>query len=472
MEGVILGRCLRGLTVRSLVFVFAWGLAWCLAWLTVGRAAAQPVRAPVPSGLYEGYSPVTRAPYGPIDAAATRTLRLPQWLEVTSQGESSEIVFLPERRVAWRLVYGPAGLLRKTVTVDGQPWTESRFGYRDGALRDKVVSGPGIGSGPGAASGTEAGRRYTYVLDEAGRIKERRGPISRSPFHGSDPAADRVTFSSQADGTTVDYTIGGQVVRRDRFDRAGRLVRTEVGRPATEAASRLSLIYVRDGAGRLQRILRQWFTAAPRPAHADRRAADGAGVQPAHLEALPPVVERHEVLLLLGQPERHSRDVAATERSVRDQYGKTCWLNRISELTYDAAGMLSRYGQTCICGLCVAAPSAPRPLSGADLLGRDEHWLSGPWLRLDERVDVTADHRVLTPAGPRPAGALRPGDVVLGEDGAPRRLSSVRTLPRGPERRGVNLRTRSGRFAAGGLLFESETPQPCPRPDEAGGLRQ
>ena len=430
------------------------------------------MRAPLPSGVYEGYSPVTRAPYGPLDGAATaRAQGLPQWLEVTSQGEQSDLVFLPERRVAWRLVYGPEGLVRKTVTVDGKLWTESRFGYQGGALRDKVVSGPGAGSGAGSGPGL----RYSYVLDEAGRIKERRGPVSRVPFNGSDPAADRVTFLWQADGTTVDYTIGGQVVRRDRFDRGGRLVRTEVGRPATEAASRLSLIYVRDGAGRLQRILRQWFTAAPRPAHADRRAADGAGVQPAHLAALPPVVERHEVLLLLGQPERHSRDVAASERSVRDQYGKTCWLNQISELTYDAAGMLSRYGQTCICGLCVAAPSAPRPLSGADLLGRDEHWLAGPWLRLDERVDVTADHRVLTPAGPRPAGALRPGDLVLGEDGAPRRLSSVRTLPRGPERRGVNLRTRSGRFAAGGLLFESETPQPCPRPDSApgaGGPRQ
>lgn len=423
----------------------------CVVWLAVGRAAAQPVRAPVPSGSYEGYSPVTHAPYGPLEAAKGRVpdARGPLWLEVTTQGDTSDLVFLPERRVAWRLVYGPEGLVRKTVTVDGQPWTESRFGYRGGALVDKVVTGPGVG----------AERRYTYVLDASGRIRERRGPISRQPFHGSDPAADLARFTWMADGATVEHIVGGQVVRRDRFDRAGRLLRTDLGRPATAPASRLSLIYVRDAAGRLQQIQRQWFTSAPRPAHADRREP---GVLPAHLDALPPVVERHEVLLLLGQPERHSRDVEATERSVRDQYGKTCWLNQTSELTYDAAGMLSRYGQTCICGLCVAEPSAPRPLSAADLLGRDEHWLAGPWLRLDERVEVTAEHRVLTPWGPRPAGALRAGDTVLGEDGAPRRLSSVRWLGSGPERRGINLRTRSGRFTAGGLLFESETVQPCP----------
>jgi len=29
-------------------------------------------------------------------------------------------------------------------------------------------------------------------------------------------------------------------------------------------------------------------------------------------------------------------------------------------------------------------------------LDTDEHWLAGPWLRLDDRVEVTADHPVLT----------------------------------------------------------------------------
>lgn len=416
--------------------------------LSAGYARSQPLRAPVASGLYEGYSSVLHAPYGALDPAKARTL--PLWLDVTTQGDTSNVVFLPERRVAWRLVYGPQGLLQKTVTIDGQMWTESRFRYAAGVLVEKTVAGPGVA----------VPRRYTYLPDEQGRPKERRGPISRLPFHGSDPQADRVTFTYSAEGSAVDHVLGGQVVRRDRFDRAGRLVRTDLGRPATAAASRLSLIYVRDAAGRLQKILRMWFTAAPRPARADER---DPGVLPQHLDALPPVVERHEVLLLLGQPERHSRDVAATERSVRDQYGTSCWLNQTSELSYDAAGMLSTYGQTCICGLCVAAPAEPRPLAAAELLGRDEHWLAGPWLRLDERVDATADHRVLTPMGPRPAGALRAGDVVFGEDGAPRRLRSVRALGRGPERLGVNLRTTSGRFTAGGLLFESETPLPCRR---------
>jgi len=58
--------------------------------------------------------------------------------------------------------------------------------------------------------------------------------------------------------------------------------------------------------------------------------------------------------------------------------------------------MISSFGQTCICGCCVAAQSALHALAGTELLDTDEHWLAGPWLRLDDRVEVTADHPVLT----------------------------------------------------------------------------
>lgn len=406
-------------------------------------------RAPVGSGLYEGYSPILHAPYGPLDERKARSL--PQWLEVTAQGDRLTVVLLPERRITQELLYGPEGLLQKTVTVNGKPWTQSRFRYEQGVLRDKQVTGPGIG----------APRSYHYVLDEQGRIKERRGPISRSPFHGSNPGTDRVTFVWDADGATVDFRMGGKVVRRDRFDPSGRLLRTDVGTPATRAETRLSLIYGRDAAGRLLRVQRQWFAAEPRPAIFDK---PDPGVGPQHLAALPPVLERHEVLLLLGQPVLHSRDVVMSAHSARDQYSKGCWLNQPSEITYDAAGMISSYGQTCICGFCVAASAGPRALSSAELVGTDEHWLAGPWLRLDERVDVTPEHRVLTPSGPRPAAELRTGDLVLHEGGEARPLRSIRRLAPGPERRGVNVRTRSGRFTAGGLLFESESPRACPMP--------
>lgn len=437
LPAIVLGLALASLFLRPTDVAAGEG---------IGLHAA---KAPVASGLYEGYSPILRAPYGSLDERTARSL--PRWLEVTSKGETSEVVFLPERRVVWRLTYGPDGLIEKKVTVGGAPFTESRFRYEQGALVEKSVTGVGSGGA----------RVYQYVRDADGRITERRGPVSRNSYYGSDPKKDRVLFTWDAAGVTLDYVLGAQIVRRDRYDAGGRLLRTDLGRPATDPKGRLSLIYQRDASGRLVGVQRQWFGAPARPARPDRR---DPAVKWLHLGTLPPVVERSEVLLLLGRPERHSRDAGSSDNSIRDQYAKDCWLNQISELTYDSAEMLSSYGQTCICGLCVAAESGPRAPAGAELLGRDEHWRDGLWLRLDERVDVTPDHRVMTPSGPRPASELRAGDVVLTEDGSARPLRSVRRLPAGPARLGVNLRTTSGYFAAGGLLFESEIPRSCMDP--------
>jgi hypothetical protein len=50
------------------------------------------------------------------------------------------------------------------------------------------------------------------------------------------------------------------------------------------------------------------------------------------------------------------------------------------------------------------------------------------------------------------------GDLVVGDDGAPRALRSVIVVGVSTdERRGVNVRTRSGTFSASGFRFESET---------------
>jgi hypothetical protein len=115
----------------------------------------------------------------------------------------------------------------------------------------------------------------------------------------------------------------------------------------------------------------------------------------------------------------------------------------------------------CICGFCVDAAAR---IEAAEVLGTDEHFTRGPWVRLDEALDVTVEHRVLTPRGPRPAGALRPGDVVTGADGRPRVLRSVRALPSAPPRRGLNVRTARGTFGANGFLLESEAPRDCAAP--------
>jgi hypothetical protein len=114
-------------------------------------------------------------------------------------------------------------------------------------------------------------------------------------------------------------------------------------------------------------------------------------------------------------------------------------MNQTSRIEYDAADLAEQGDGSCVCGFCVAMAAPP---VGGDVLGTDEHWTTGPWLRIDGAVDVTADHRLLTPSGPRAAGALDAGD-----DGAPRL--------------GVNVRTRSGAFDAGGLRFESEAGRAC-----------
>lgn len=58
--------------------------------------------------------------------------------------------------------------------------------------------------------------------------------------------------------------------------------------------------------------------------------------------------------------------------------------------------------------------------------------------------------------------ASEPGDLVRTAAGGVRTLRSVQTLPPGPLRLGRNLRTASGTFGAGGLLFRSESPRRCP----------
>jgi hypothetical protein len=156
---------------------------------------------------------------------------------------------------------------------------------------------------------------------------------------------------------------------------------------------------------------------------------------------------------LLGSPQSESDTGHGAARRIVQQFGEPCWLNELSALEYDATGLLVSAYQACICGYCV---DASLPVEAAAVEGVDLHWTRGPWLRLDDEVDVTVDHTVATPLGPRRADALRPGDVILTSHGALRVLRSVRPLPLGPERLGRNVRTASGFFGAGGIRFASE----------------
>lgn len=410
---------------------FRWPIisACLLGALTLPTCAGTPAAPPSGSELFEAYSPIKMAPVGPISATVAAS-RLARWLEVTRLGRTTTIVFLPERRVRWTLTYDRLGLKRKVTTVDGATWTTSHFSYDpQGRLRGKTVTGQVTAS-------------FTYLTDSAGLVIER-------AREGSD---ERWSVRHHATGSVAETRAGSRVLRTDRFDRQGRLLSTEVGNAA-------AIRYERGADGELRSVVRVLRNLPERPA--DPRNVDPvAALTNLGAFARAGVFERHEVLLLVGSPITHSVTGSGRRRSTKDNYAKDCSrMNQVSLLRYDAADLLVDGQTTCVCGFCVAMPV---PAIGRDVLGTDEHWTSGPWLRLDDVVDVTADHPVITQAGSRLAGELRPGDSVVGADGRPRILRSVRALDDRPGMRpGVNVRTRSGRFAAGGFLFASEPGRAC-----------
>lgn len=412
--------------------------------LVAGFASAQPAVSPPPSGLYERLSTLDGAPEGPLsrDEAAM----LPRWLRVLSKGDEADVVVEPGGDVTWRLRYGEHGLVSKVVQVGGRPWTESTFTYGDdGHLQGKRVEGPGAGEG----------MRFDYRTDSRGRPVER----TRQPDAAAGDSPTRVTWTYGAAKVVVRTYVGTQLMRVDRLDPQGRLLRTEVGRPA-DGPGRLALHYVRGRGGRLLRVERSLGGAGRKPASHGRRDPT---VGPKQLAQLGPFLERHEVLMLLGEPVLHTVDQAQEPPTARDGYSDECWLNQADTVAYDPVGLVAHTDTACICGFCVDAALAP---TAPDVLQTDWHWTRGPWVRLDGTIDVVGTHRVFTPSGPRAAWELRAGSRVLAGDGSVRVLESVEALPVGAERLGVNLRTRAGSFEAGGLLFESEAPRRC---EPAGG---
>jgi YD repeat-containing protein len=415
-----------------------------------GTARAQPP-GPVQSGTYEAYSPITEAPVSSIGPAVASRL-LPRWLEVSTVGQSSIITFAPEGRIRWSLDYGPYGIAKKVTTVDGVTWSTSQFSYdAKGRLSAKTVSG-------------QVNASFTYRLDPDGRVAERRRVGSAERW------AVRYTGAGPVAETYVDLPGGATLRRRDHFDPAGRPLEIELISGTAEVVA--TVRYRRGSDGSLTSVVRGIGSKPDRPADPhhlepalDSRVLDllgGVGV-----------FERHEVLLLAGSPVTHSVTGTGLLRIAEDNYAKDCatvggesTMNHVAGINYDAADLAQEGNVNCVCGFCV---SVPAPRVGGEVLGTDEHWSSGPWVRLDEEVEVTVDHPVATPAGPRPAGSLTVGDVVLGADGGPRVLQSTRLLTGPSERLGVNVRTRTGTFAARGFLFETEVSSECrSNPPESG----
>ncbi len=393
------------------------------------------------AGLYEAYSPVTMRPVGLLSSAQARSL--PRWLAVSELGDGAvRVVFEPEQRVVWTLRYGAAGrLLDKVVNVDGKRFATSTFGYTAGRLVSKRVDGP-LG---------QSTYRYTSQGATVTRTLDKREPVD--PSKAGTQAGLVYTQHHSSKGIKATFRDARGVVRVDSYTRSGVLMGTTFG----EGAARLSLVYDRDRDGRLQSIVSKLPGAGSWTYQPKVRRTGVTGV---HLSMLRFPVERHEVLYLLGEPvtaRQYTDGVGDVDRD--DSYSEGCWLNEISSLSYRASGALHSASQGCICGFCVL--ETPSAAAGDVVMEADVHWTRGPWLRINGQLTITEEHRVITPTGPRPAGLLRVGDTVLSALGDPVEITSIASLGDAVERRGLNLRTRSGTFAAGGLLLESETARPC-----------
>lgn len=416
---------------------------------TSAAAAAQvlkPLTSPVPTGRYEGYSPLLAAPYGPISPVEARML--PRWLDVVTQGSSSTITMRPEGRVVWELTYGPHGLERKKTLVDGALWTDTTFTFdAQGRWQYKDVAGPGLGG---------QDLRDVFEVDAQGRIVSRKAMAQVGPTKQWQVDAKGVSWHvvHTRRGATTAWKRGGELLREDTFDARGYPTRVDFG---SALGAPLMLKYKRNAQGRLSGL--SWQIDKRRGDALNQRKPRGTASSRILNALTRSVMERHEVLLLLGPPVLHRDDAKGTSRRTHDEYADDCWLNEVSGLDYDAAGLLKGGSADCICGFCV---DAALPIDAVAVNGEDLHWTAGPWYRLDHAVDVTGDHKIMTPGGPVPVEQLKAGDLVLRDDGRIKVLESVLRLPHAERRLGRNVRTEAGVFAAGGFLFESERAVMCP----------
>lgn len=427
------------------------GRSSAVASAKVPSEATTPQESPPAEGLYETWSRVRMAPAGRLGGRPEES-ELPRWLEVRHEGGEVVVTFQPDGRVVWRVEWGEHGVHRKRVEVDGQRVTVTEFSYDDrGHLEEKRVHGPGI-----------AGRRvWGYRTDGRGRVVER---TRRVPDAEEEPA-DRWKVRWRPDGARAERYIDGRRVRVDVYDEHGLPIRTEfLGHPPRRA----ELHYQRDGAGRLVEVRRRLgdreeeaIPHRPDPAIGEKDLWTVDGEVP---------VQRHETLLLLGAPVTHTDDHRGLAREQNDKYLENCWQYDVSGLKFDGTGLRKEGTVSCVCGFCVDADLA---VEADEVRGVDLHWTTGPWVRLDGRVNVTADHEVVTPQGLRAAGRLEAGDRVLRSGGEVHRLESVEYLAARRLREGRNVRTDSGWFAAGGFLFASEQPEACRRGrSDAAGIRE
>lgn len=393
-------------------------------------------------GLYEDFPSIFMQASGPLASAPTLLVR---WVDVRTRAGVTTVTFEPDARVTWRITWGPHGPREKVTLVDGREWTRSRFVYdAAGHLSGKHVTG----------HGAEGGLTYAYETDAVtGELRARTATLHLQ----RGDVVERVELARGATDVTVTVLRDGLATRRDRFDAQRRLLETRFFDAHGHEAARLR--YVRNADGSLRTVRRRLgpHRGAADPMHRDLTLTS-SDVQ--SLVASP--IEHHEALLLLGSPGVSSDEGRGPARRISTDFADdACWMNQTSGIDFDPTGLIAGRSVGCICGYCVAASLPRDDQDTASALGVQEHWTRGPWIRIDGAIDVTADHELVTPEGPRAAGVLRVGDVVTASDGSPHEIRSLELLPEDTLRLGVNVMTERGTFAAGGLLFVSETARLC-----------
>ena len=408
----------------------------------VAVLACQTAHAQVPfaAGTYERWGSLFDAPSAPLPVA--RASLLPEWITVEVRGHTAVVTFEPERRVVWRIRYGPHGADHKRVLVDGVNVLDVVY-ERDasGHLVRKTARG----------ALAPSGLVFAYRTDAQGRVISRERQLDAS-------STERLEVRWGPRATVARLLVGGVERRVDRWDAAGRLRSTTFAfesqvwgaSPPRAIRSESRLVYVRERTGELREIRRRRGTQ-PETA-ADHRSRDATLAAEDLRVMTPAAFDRAEARLLFGAPESLVDRGRGPSREISETFGAGCWLNEVNILVFDPTGLYREGREGCICGFCVDAAA---PFVATEVLGTELHVRRGPWLRLDGELVITADHRVLTPSGPRRAGELRAGDEVLGADGEVIHLQSVEPLP-DTERLGRNVETASGTFVVGRFVVVSE----------------
>lgn len=281
------------------------------------------------SGLYEGWSDLQNAPFGPLAEPPPSSL-LPSFVEVHRSGTDVRVRHLPEGRVTAELAWGTHGPTRRRVRVDGQLLHSTEYHYdAQGRLQRSVATGPGLSSA----------LRSEYRYDRAGRLVQRQIRTQVLTTGGWEPRRWDIHLRYTAREVQIRTEAGGKSVREDRFDLQGRPLRTTLIRnsPWANAYRSGGLEYRRGRDGTLLQVDR-WLRKLGR-GRAEPTKPDPRLTPTELLEVTVSPLRRSEALLLLGASRKAWDDGRGPSRSLRDSWAQGCWKDTASGITWTADGV-------------------------------------------------------------------------------------------------------------------------------------